>query len=395
VPPSGSGSSFYRAIGPARVLDTRPGESPNALRSVPKVRIGGGAVLETQVANLPGLTPPGGIVAVSLNVTATEAAGPGFVTVYPCGAHALVSNLDLTPGDTVANAVITPVSPTGTICIDANTAVHVIVDINGWFAASPRFSSVGPARVLDTRPGESPNAIRAVPKRPIGGADVLEVAVAGLAGLTPAKGVAAVSLNVTAVGAGSSGFVTVYPCGNRPFASTVNVVPGAVVANAAIAPVSATGTICLYASTAVDVVVDINGWFAGGPGFTAAGPARVLDTRPLQSPNALRQVATHPVGGAAVVQVQLTALPGITPAAGVGAVSLNVTVTDAAGSGFVTVYPCGPRTLVSSVNVDAGETVANAVIAPVSAAGMVCIFASVDVDVVVDVDGWFGSSGSG
>jgi hypothetical protein len=41
------------------------------------------------------------------------------------------------------------------------------------------------------------------------------------------------------------------------------------------------------------------------------------------------------------------------------------------------------------VNFVAGATVANAVIAPVSAAGEVCFFASVDAYVLADVNGWF------
>ena len=39
------------------------------------------------------------------------------------------------------------------------------------------------------------------------------------------------------------------------------------VANAVIAPVSANGTVCIYALNDTDVVVDINGWIgAGQPG---------------------------------------------------------------------------------------------------------------------------------
>jgi hypothetical protein len=47
-----------------------------------------------------------------------------------------------------------------------------------------------------------------------------------------------------------------------------------------------------------------------------------------------------------------------------GAVSLNVTVTDPVGPGFVTVYPCGERPLASNVNFTSGQTVPNAVITP-------------------------------
>ena len=45
-------------------------------------------------------------------------------------------------------------------------------------------------------------------------------------------------------------------------------------------------------------------------------------------------------------------------------------------AGFITVYPCGNAELVSSVNYSAGQTVSNAVIAPVSADGNVCFYSS-------------------
>ena len=388
-----SASRFYSATGPARLLDTRPGESPNVLRDVPRTRIGPDEPLEVQVNDLPGATPATGVAAVSLNVTATAASSAGFVTVYPCGQRPFVSNVNYEPGDTVANAVLTPVSTTGTICIHASAPVHVIVDINGWFAAKAGFAAVGPARVADTRADQSPAALRPVAKEPIGGTRELELAVAGLPGVTPGAGVAAVSLNVTAVGAQADGFLTVYPCGSRPFASNVNYRAGAAVPNATITPVSATGTVCVYSNIVTDVVIDINGWFGVQPGFAPAGPARVLDTRAAESPNALLQAPKQPVGGANVLQVQIAGLPAVTPATGVGAVSLNLTVTDPVAPGFLTVYPCGPRALVSNINYSTGDTVANAVITPVSTNGSICIFSSADADVVVDINGWFAGPG--
>jgi hypothetical protein len=78
----------------------------------------------------------------------------------------------------------------------------------------------------------------------------------------PATGVRAVSLNVTATDANADGFVTVYPCGPREDVSSVNYVAGRSIANAVLTPVSTTGTICIYALTPVDIIVDINGWFA-------------------------------------------------------------------------------------------------------------------------------------
>lgn len=130
----------------------------------------------------------------------------------------------------------------------------------------------------------------------------------------------------------------------------------------------------------------------GVPDFVPVSPVRVFDTRAGESPDAVRLVPKVKVGGGSVLEVKVTDLAGVVPASGVGAVSLNVTVTNPEGAGFVTVYPCGPRALVSSVNYGAGATVANAVIAPVSASGTVCFFSMVPTDLIVDLNGWFPAS---
>jgi hypothetical protein len=326
---------------------------------------------------------------VSLNVTATNVESNAFVTVTPCGPRKFVSSLNAQRGETVANAVVVPVATNGTICFTANAAVDLVVDVAGWLGAGAAFTAVTPDRLVDTRPGESPDALRNVPKTKIGPTNVLEVKVTEVAGI-PATGVAAVSVNVTATEASGAAFITVYPCGTtRPFVSNLNVTAGDTVANGIITPVSATGTVCLYANAPVDVVVDVNGWFASGAGFTAAGPQRVLDTRSGESPNAVVNVAKAKIGGTNVLEVKLTGLSGLTPATGIGAVSLNVTVTNPEQASFVTVFPCGTQPSTSSVNFTAGQTVANSVVTGLSAGGTVCFSSPALTDLVVDINGWF------
>ncbi len=72
------------------------------------------------------------------------------------------------------------------------------------------------------------------------------------------------------------------------------------------------------------------------------------------------------------------------------AVSLNVTVTEPGGPGYLTVYPCGStRPLASNVNYTAGQTIANAVVVGVGSGGKVCVYASSTTHVVVDYAGFF------
>ena len=392
TPPLQPTKSGFTAAGPDRVFDTRLGESPDARRQVPKVKVGGGNVLEVKVTDIAGLVPASGVGAVSLNVVATNVDSGGFITVFPCGERKLVASVNYAAGQTVANAVVAPVSATGTVCFYSLAPADLIVDLNGWFAADSNFAAVGPDRVFDTRAGESPNALRTVAKAKVGGANVLQVQMTDLPGLVPATNVGAVSLNVAITNPEAAGFVTVFPCGERKLVASVNYGPGQTVANAVIAPVSAAGTVCFYSLVPTDLIVDLNGWFAAGSDFTAVGPDRVLDTRASESPNALRVVAKAKVGGVNVLEVNVAGLPGTTPASGVGAVSLNVAVTNPDGAGFVTVYPCGERKLVASLNYAKGQTVANAVIAPVSPRGTVCFFSLAPTDINVDINGWFPST---
>jgi hypothetical protein len=392
---SGNIRSGFTPLTPARVLDTRPGESPNALLTVPKQPIGGSTVLRVPMTNLPGgRTPATGVGAVSLNVTVTNPVASGFLTAYPCGDVPFVSNVNFVAGQTVPNAVIAPLSAAGELCFFSNVQTDVIVDINGWFLSNTGFTSVTPARVFDSRPSQSPNALVAIPKQKYGGdRGILQVNVVNLAGATPASGVGAVSLNVTVTNPEAAGFLTVYPCGGSvPQVSNVNFVAGQSVPNAVITPVPANGLLCFFSNVPTDIIADINGWFStANTGFNTVAPTRVFDTRPGESPNAVRTVDKRKVGGGYVLEVTFTGLPGgLTPASGVGAVSLNLTATNPDAAGFVTAFPCGTTPpFVSNLNFRAGQTVANAALATLSADGKLCFFSNVPTDIIADINGWF------
>ena len=213
-------------------------------------------------------------------------------------------------------------------------------------------------------------------------------------GLTVPQTATAVSLNVTVVSPASPGFITVYPCGvARPLASNVNYVAGQVVPNGVVAPIGSNGKVCFFSSQETDLVVDVAGWFAGDA-FTGATPKRLVDSRDGTGSPVSKLTSASPL------EVQITNV-SVTTAAGastsvpsnISAAALNLTVTNPDSAGFVTAYPCDvARPNASNVNYVAGQTVANGVLAPVSAAGQVCLFSSVPTDVIVDIGGWFGSS---
>ena len=257
---------------------------------------------------------------------------------------------------------------------------------------SPMFHAVAPARLFDTRTTD-PQGLITVVKKLYGGATELKVKVTEIAGV-PSTGAQAVSLNVTAVSPANSGYVTVYPCGTLPGVSSLNFLPAKAVANAVIAPLSAAGEVCFYATADTNLIADINGWIANASGFVSVNPARLADTR-VGDPQGAIAVTKKLYGGATELRLKVTDVAAVgTPATGVSAVSLNVTAVGPVGTGFVTVYPCGTLPGVSSLNYTAGAIVPNAVITPVSAAGEICLYSSVNTHLIVDINGFINTVAS-
>ncbi len=239
-------------VTPAREFDTRSGHG-----GVPAAPLAAGVPLAFDVTGVHGV-PATGVGAVLLNVTVTQPDVRGHVTVYPCGARPLTSNGNYLAGESVGTFVVAPVSPQGTVCFATSARAHLVVDVAGWFAAGSEHHPVNPSRLFDTRDGTGGVAVAR-----LRAGDVFEFRVAGRGGI-PSAGAASAILNLTVVGPDRSGYVTAFPCGDRPLSSNVNFTPGQVVANAVLAPVSPDGTVCFYTTAALDLVVDAFGWFSTG-----------------------------------------------------------------------------------------------------------------------------------
>ncbi len=371
---------------PARLLESRSGLSTvDGLFDGVGLR-GGGSVTALRVVGRGGVA--GDAVAVVLNVTVTEAQGAGFVTVFPCGGvPPTASSLNFVAGSTVANAVVVAVGAGGQVCLFTQTATHLVVDVNGYVPAGSGLVSLVPARLLESRSGLSTvdGLFDGVGLR--GGGSVTALRVVGRGGV--AGDAVAVVLNVTVTEAQGAGFVTVFPCGGvPPTASSLNFVAGSTVANAVVVAVGAGGQVCLFTQTATHLVVDVNGYVPAGSGLVSLVPARLLESRSgLSTVDGLFD-GVGLRGGGSVTALRVVGRGGV--AGDAVAVVLNVTVTEAQGAGFVTVFPCGgvPPTA-SSLNFVAGSTVANAVVVAVGAGGQVCLFTQTATHLLVDVNGYF------
>ncbi len=371
-----TGASAFRGVSPLRVLDTRETAKPKA-DSYNPVSIAGLARV------------PDSATAVVLNVTAIDAEGEGYVTVFPWGeALPNTSNVNIKRfGQMVANLVTVRLGAEGKVGLYSSVSANLLVDVFGYYSASGataagRFIAQTPQRLLDTRgqatAGQGGVVRLAMP-------DGIPANTEGLV------------LNVTAVDSrlrtDGYGYWTAYPAGqDQGTTSNINIsVPGQTIANQVIVKPSALG-VDFYSYAGGDLLVDLMGYYTGTGAavsvdglFVPVSPTRLLDTR--STPNPLGEnVALHHDW---TVEVGTAGQAGIS-GSGASAVALNVTMTRAQGEGFVTVYPAGRgRPDSSNLNADlAGTTAPNHVQLATGTRG-VSFYSYGGTDLIVDIFGWF------
>jgi hypothetical protein len=239
----GAGSGAFTALTPARIMDTREAGGPAAAGREVKLRVlGAGGV------------PSSGVSAVALNVTVDQPTAPGFLTTWPSGEpRPTASTHNFVAGGTVANLVLAKVGAGGMVSMfNSAGSVQLVVDVVGYFSGSgSAFVPVTPRRVTDSREGQ-----------PFGS---LAVGGTGIADMGVPAGASGVVVNVTATDSSERSFVTVWPAGEvRPFASTVNPVPGLSVPNHAYLKTGAGRLSVFNNSGSTDVVIDVFGYFRPG-----------------------------------------------------------------------------------------------------------------------------------
>lgn len=256
-----------------------------------------------------------------------------------------------------------------------------------------RFHPLAPCRVIDTRSSGTPVGA-GDPNNPDRTARLVDFY--GSSCNVPTSALA-YSVNVTAVPTGGLGYMTVYPKGEtKPLVSTLNSIDGRIKSNAAIVAAGDLGKVYFYASNATHLVVDINGYFSpesdpSGLTFFPLTPCRVLDTRNANGP-----LGGPFLTGGVTRNIPVTASSCGLPS-GAGAYMMNYTVVPKNGGplGYLTTWPgTSTKPLVSTVNAPTGAITANAAIVPAGTDGSVNVFASNDTDLVIDVTGYFASSGA-
>jgi hypothetical protein len=206
---------------------------------------------------------------------------------------------------------------------------------------------------------------------------------------------AAYSLNVTVVPNAGLGFLTIWPTGEtQPLVSTLNSYDGRVKANAAIVPAGTSGGVSVFADSATQLILDINGYFVpqgttGGLAFTTVPRCRIVDTR----------TANGPLGGPFIAARTSRAFPIPSSSCNIPstavAYSLNVTALPHATLGYLTAWPTGQtQPLVSTLNAYTGTVTANAAVVKAGTNGEVSVFVTDDSDILLDINGYFAPAGS-
>ncbi|MEW1865208.1 hypothetical protein AB0399_33325 [Streptomyces sp. NPDC088194] len=265
------------------------------------------------------------------------------------------------------------------------TAPHSVPTLPQQPELDGGFVAVGPTRVLDTRDGTGDHGV--VAKL---GTHPLLLDVSGITG-NPSVRPTAVVLNVTATNASTASHLTVYPYGqDQPITSNLNFGPGRNVANMVTVPVGGNGLVAFANATGTtDVVADLAGYYTldkAAATYVPDGPTRLLNTRDGTGTNG----TTTAVGAGKSVDLQLSGTHGV-PTADVSAVVLNVTATASTTAGHLIVHPQGAALpTASSLNYQAGQTIANLVTVPLGSTGKVSFYNSAgSTHVIADIAGYY------
>jgi YVTN family beta-propeller protein len=248
--PSGSSTLQFYKLTPCRVLDTRNSDGP----------LGGPFLQGGQERDFPVLSSncniPSSAQTYSMNFTVVPYMDEplGYLTVWATGsAMPLVSTLNNPTATEVANAAVVPAGSAGEIAVYPSANTHLLVDIDGYFAAPGQgglsLYPTAPCRVLDTRQGN--------------GAFMGELTVNVVSSVcAPPSTAQGYVFNATVVPTGRLGYLTLWPDGDsQPVVSTLNAIDAAITSNMAIVP-NSNGKIDAYASGITQLILDISSYFA-------------------------------------------------------------------------------------------------------------------------------------
>lgn len=321
-----------------------------------------------------------------INLTVVDPESDGFLTAWKGGSpRPTVSSINFKKGQVIANQwhLATEVvesedgrSKVTKFSVYSHAKTHFTIDIVGEYTTPHKFVATKPRRVHDSREPDSAKAYDRV------------TTVSLLGDSYDTRKMAAVVANITVVGRGVPGFVTVWHEGERPNASTLNYTGDALVSNQVIAKVALNGTFKVYTHSDADVIVDVVGYMPTRQGIEVHRPVRLLDER---SPG---DYCCHRIKSD-LIRLQVEQRPEA-PRWGQDNVIVNITVVGSTRPGFVSARRTEfksfddetTRATTSTQNYKAGTIRAGMAIVPVSEQGVIELYRMGDAKVIVDLVGY-------
>ncbi|MBI4902307.1 MAG: hypothetical protein HY820_01650 [Acidobacteria bacterium] len=275
---------------------------------------------------------------------------------------------------------------------------------SGTAAVGLRFVPLTPCRLVDTRTAYAGGRTGSFGPPLLTGGTTRTIPILSSTTCTVPPTAKAYVLNLTLDtyenSTGPVDFVTLWPAGEtRPDFYTARTTTGGYIANAAIVKAGTNGAINAYASSDVNFILDISGYFtddaaSNGLLYYPVNPCRAVDTRgpvysslPAPYGNSRMQARENrsfrlpgspacSIPAAAAYSMQLTLAPG--------------ELTNGAPVAFITAYPTGvAQPNISNMNALFGYAVANSAIVPANGSGSIDVFAYDATNLIIDVNGYF------
>ncbi len=380
VNPQSNPLQFVPLAEPCRAVDTRPEKG------------GGGPIQGGTFQNLPiqqegNCNIPTSAAAYAVNVSVVPQEPLGYLTVWPSGQpRPLVSTLNSLDGRIKANAAIVPAGTNGYISVYATNTTNVILDVNGYFTSpgsTLAFYPLPPCRVADTRYSSTDSLGAPF----LTGDQERDFPILNATSCNIPSTATAYSLNFSVVPHGPLGYMTVWPTGeSRPTVSTLNDIPGTIIANAAIVAAGTGGEVAVYPTNDTDVIIDINGYFAapgpGGLSLYGVQPCRVIDTRKVGAGQPFTGTLSPPVdvldsgcGTSTLAQAYV----------------FNASVVPYGALGYLTLWPNdgSQQPVVSTLNALDGSISSNMAIVPTASNESVNAYASGTTQLILDISSYF------
>ena len=213
-------------------------------RLLEKTTLKAGEAISVKASGVGGMPPSNGATAT---ISYSNAAAAGRVWVYACDKSKPEVAQVVVGGGPGSTSVNTRLSADGKLCVVSDVKVDVVVDVSAAWAlgGSNKLQAVAPVRAYDSR-SEGVIAAGRVLKLVIANDELNWNATVA-------------SVVIQGLDAAADGTITAWPCGQtQPNTATVTVSKGRTASASTIVGLGG-GKLCVAASSAMNIIVDVNG----------------------------------------------------------------------------------------------------------------------------------------